>query len=444
MLSAPARKPRSTVIETADVVDLSHEARGVAHHEGKAVFIDDALPGERVEWSRRKRGKTFDEGKLERVLQASADRVEPRCAHYGVCGGCALQHLSAAKQIEFKQRQLLEALSRIGHVTADEILPPLQADVWNYRRRARLAARWVPKKGRVLVGFRERATPYIADIQRCEVLSPQVAAMILPLSDLLTKISIRDRVPQIEVAVAENGIAFVIRVLMPLNETDMLLLRAFGAEHGVHMYLQPGGYETIAPLEGQAQTLTYSLPQFNVELAFEPTDFVQINGELNREMVARAVELLQLSANDNVLDLFCGLGNFSLPLARHGGHVVGVEGEAGLVARARANAFRNGITNAEFFTTNLMDEKPIQDAWARRSYDKVLIDPPRAGAKEVLPLIAKSGAKRLVYISCHTGSLARDAGILANDYGFRLRAAGVMDMFPHTTHVESIAVFERG
>ncbi|MET0496905.1 MAG: 23S rRNA (uracil(1939)-C(5))-methyltransferase RlmD [Steroidobacteraceae bacterium] len=444
MLSAPVRKARPLVIAESQVVDLSHEARGVAHHEGKAVFIDDALPGERVEWSRRKRGKSFDEGKLERVLEASPDRVAPLCQHHGVCGGCSLQHLAPAKQIEFKQRQLIEALTRIGHVTPKQVLPSLQGNVWNYRRRARFAARWVPKKNKVVVGFRERATPYVADLQRCEVVSEPVAGLIVPLSALLTKLSIRDRVPQIEVAVAENAVALVIRVLQPLTDADMEHISAFGAEHGTQMYLQPGGYETIAPLDGEVLELTYSLPQFDVEIAFQPTDFVQINGDLNRQMVSRAVELLEPTGEDDVLDLFCGLGNFSLPLARHARRVVGVEGEAGLVARARANATRNGITNAEFFTTNLMDDKPLHDAWTTRRYDKVLIDPPRAGAREVLPLIAASGAKRLVYISCHTGSFARDAGILVHEHGFELRAAGVMDMFPHTTHVESMAVFVRG
>jgi 23S rRNA (uracil1939-C5)-methyltransferase len=431
------------VLVESTVEDLSHEARGVAHHEGKAVFIEDALPGERVEWSRRKRGKTFDEGKLERVLEASPDRVTPRCAHHGVCGGCALQHLAPVKQIEFKQRQLIEALTRIGHVAPGELLPPLQANVWNYRRRARLAAKWVAKKGRVVVGFRERATPYIADIQRCEVLSEPVDALVMPLSELLTGLSIRDRVPQVEVAVAENALALVIRVLLPLTDADMTRIREFGLKYQAQMYLQPGGYDTIAPIDGSPVELTYSLPEFGVQLAFQPNDFVQINDELNRRMVSRAVELLAPTSEDEVLDLFCGLGNFSLPLARHARRVTGVEGEASLVARARANAARNGLSNAEFFTTNLMDDKPLRDAWTTRRYDKVLIDPPRAGAKEVLPVIAASGARRLVYISCHTGSLARDAGILVNDYGFELHAAGVMDMFPHTTHVESMAVFER-
>jgi 23S rRNA (uracil1939-C5)-methyltransferase len=431
------------VLAESTVEDLSHEARGVAHHEGKAVFIEDALPGERVEWSRRKRGKTFDEGKLERVLEASPDRVTPRCAHHGVCGGCALQHLAPVKQIEFKQRQLIEALTRIGHVTPGELLPPLQANVWNYRRRARLAAKWVAKKQRVVVGFRERATPYIADIQRCEVLSEPVDALVMPLSELLTGLSIRDRVPQVEVAVAENALALVIRVLLPLTDADMTRIREFGLKYQAQMYLQPGGYDTIAPIDGSPVELTYSLPEFGVQLAFQPNDFVQINDELNRRMVSRAVELLAPTSEDEVLDLFCGLGNFSLPLARHARRVTGVEGEASLVARARANAARNGLANAEFFTTNLMDDKPLRDAWTARRYDKVLIDPPRAGAKEALPVIAASGARRLVYISCHTGSLARDAGTLVNDYGFELRAAGVMDMFPHTTHVESMAVFER-
>ena len=444
MLSSPARKPRPLVIAEARVEDLSHEARGVAHHEGKAVFIDDALPGELVEWSRRKRGKSFDEGKLERIIEGSPDRVTPRCAHHGICGGCALQHLAPVKQIEFKQRQLMEALTRIGHVSPAEVLPPLQANVWNYRRRARLAARWVPKKNKVVVGFRERATPYVADLQRCEVISEPVAGLIVPLSTLLTRLSIRDRVPQIEVAVAANAVALVIRVLQPLTDADMSHIREFGAQYGTRMYLQPGGYDTIAPIDGEGPELTYSLPEFDVDIAFQPTDFVQINDELNRQMVGRAVELLAPAVDEDVLDLFCGLGNFSLPLARRARHVVGVEGEAGLVARARSNATRNGIANAEFFTANLMDEKPLIDAWSKRRYDKVLIDPPRAGAREVLPLIAASGARRLVYISCHTGSLARDAGILVNEHGFELRAAGVMDMFPHTTHVESMAVFVRG
>jgi len=442
-LSARPRLSASSKLETALIEDLSHEGRGVAHHEGKAVFIDDALPGERVEWSRIKRGRNFDEGRLERVLEPSADRVTPRCAHFGVCGGCTLQHLSSERQIEFKQKQLLDSLARIGRVTPDEVLPPLQANVWNYRRRARLAARWVPKKGRVVVGFRERSTSYIADLQRCEVLTSPVDAMLPALSELLTSLSIRNRVPQIEVAVADNAVALVVRVLEPLTAADLQLLQEFERRHEAQIYLQPGGYETVAALSGEPQPLAYRLPQFEVELQFQPTDFVQVNRELNERMVAQALRLLELGKDDSVLDLFCGLGNFSLPLARNCGQVVAVEGEAGLVARARRNAERNGLGNAEFFTANLAAADLAQASWAKRRYDKVLLDPPRAGAQEVLPVVAACGARRVVYVSCHPGTLARDAGVLVHEHGFKLLAAGVMDMFPHTAHVESVAVFER-
>lgn len=438
------RPAREAKVATARIDDLSHEGRGVAHHEGKTVFIDDALPGELIEWTLRKRGRNFDEGVIARILEASLDRVTPRCAHFGSCGGCALQHLSAQRQIEFKQRQLMEALTRIGHVAPAEVLPALLAEPWNYRRRARLSARWVAKKNRVVVGFRERSAPLVADLQHCDVLTPPADNLLRPLSELLTGLSIRDRVPQIEVAVAEKGaIALLIRILLPLTTADRTLLEQFERDQQVQIYLQPGGNDTVVPLQGAAVPLTYRLPQFDVELHFEPADFVQINAAVNELMVARAVELLQPSSDDDVLDLFCGLGNFSLPLARRSRHVVGIEGETGLVARARRNAQRNGITNAEFFTANLAAEDVGQAAWATRRYTRVLLDPPRAGARETLPLIAKSGASRVVYISCHPGTLARDAGILVNEHGFELTAAGAMDMFPHTTHVESIAVFDR-
>jgi 23S rRNA (uracil1939-C5)-methyltransferase len=424
-----------------EIIDLAHDGRGVARVDGKTVFIDDALPGERVEWRRIKRGRNFDEGRLQRVLESAADRVEPRCAHFGVCGGCVLQHLAPARQLEFKQQQLHEALTRIGKVTPAATLPPLQGRVWNYRRRARLAARWVPKKERTLLGFRERSTSYIADVKRCEVLLPPVDSLIEPLSLLLTALSVRNRVPQIEVAIADNAVALVVRVLEELTAADRELLLQFAREHGVQMYVQPGGYETIAPLS-EVTPLEYRLPQFDVTVRFQPNDFVQVNGELNAKMVARAVELLAPAPGEQLLDLFCGLGNFSLPLARSGAQVVGLEGDAGLVARARANAVLNGIDNIEFVCGDLA--KPSADAaWARRPYDKVLLDPPRAGALEVLPIVARCGAKAVLYISCHPGSLARDAGILVHEHGFTLRAAGVMDMFPHTAHVESAALFTR-
>jgi len=441
-LNARARTRADRSIETAEIIDLAHDGRGVARVEGKTVFIDDALPGERVEWLRMKRSRNFDEGRLERVLVASADRVEPRCAHFGVCGGCVLQHLAPQRQLEFKQRQLYEALTRIGKVTPAEMLPPLHGGIWNYRRRARLAARWVPKKERTVLGFRERSTSFIADVKRCEVLLPPVDSLVEPLSLLLTALSVRNRVPQIEVAVADSAVALVVRILEELTPQDRELLLQFGREHSVQIYLQPGGYETIAPLT-DVTPLEYRLQQFDVTVRFQPNDFIQVNGELNTRMVARAVELLVPAAGERLLDLFCGLGNFSLPLARSGAHVVGVEGDAGLVARARANAGLNGIDNIEFICSDLAQPSAGDAPWARRAYDKVLLDPPRAGAQAVLPIVARCGAKQVLYISCHPGSLARDAGILVHEHGFALRAAGVMDMFPHTAHVESAAVFTR-
>jgi 23S rRNA (uracil1939-C5)-methyltransferase len=444
-LNARAAAKSARQVEVADITDLSHDGRGVARAAGKTVFIDDALPGERVEWVRLRRGRNFDEGRLERVLTRSADRVEPRCPHFGVCGGCALQHLSPAKQLEFKQQQLMEALTRIGRVTTDEILPPLQGGVWNYRRRARLAARWVPKKQRTVVGFRERSTPYIADLRSCDVLQPPVDKLIEPLSLLASGLSIRNRLPQIEVAVADNAIALVVRILDALTPADRTLFEEFGRDHGVQVFLQPGGYETLTPLVGEPAPLEYRLAAFDVTLRFRPTDFVQVNAELNAQMVQRAVDLLRPAAGESVLDLYCGLGNFSLPLARSGAHVVGVEGDASLIERARANAELNGLaTNSEFLAANLADESFADASWAKRSYDKVLLDPPRAGAKETLSTIARSGARTVLYVSCHPGSLARDAGILVHEHGYALKAAGVMDMFPHTAHVESAALFQRG
>jgi 23S rRNA (uracil1939-C5)-methyltransferase len=429
--------------QISQVDDLSQEGRGIAHHEGKAVFIDDALPGERVQWSLRKRTRNFDEGRLESVLEPAAERVVPRCRHFGICGGCVLQHLDSGAQIAFKERQLLEALARIGGVEPQSVLAPLRNEPWNYRRRARLGARWVSKKARAVVGFRERSAPYLADLERCEVLAASVSDLPGALGRLVSKLSIRERVPQIELAVAESATALVIRVLQPPTAADLELIAQFATEHNLQIHLQPGGYDSVKWVAGPVVPLSYRLPKFDVELHFAPTDFVQINTQLNEMMVERAVELLQPESEERVLDLFCGMGNFSLPLARHAAHVVGVEGDAGLIAAARANAARNALTNTEFCTADLMQPDAAQAPWARQPYHKVLLDPPRAGAREVLPLIAATPARRIVYVSCHPGTLARDAGILVKELGFQLRSAGVMDMFPHTAHVESMAVFER-
>ncbi len=371
-------KRLSVAPEEADIVDLSHEGHGVAKLDGKAVFVADALPGERVVLRRVKRHRNFDEAVLEQVLSPSSDRVPAECPHFGVCGGCALQHLAPASQLAFKQSQLLENLARLGGVEPATVLPPLLGPVWGYRRRARLGIKLVPRKGRVLVGFRERSAPYVADLHECRVLAAPAGALLDPLSALVASLSIAARIPQAEIAVVGGSCAIVLRVLDPPTETDLARLREFQSQQPVRFYLQPGGVETVRALDAGAPPLAYELPAFGVRLEFEPTDFIQVNGVLNEAMVGRAVELLDLAGNHAVLDLFCGLGNFSLPLATRAEQVVGVEGEVGLVARARRNAERNGLTNATFHAANLAEDSS-EAPWAVRAYDRALLDPPRAG-----------------------------------------------------------------
>jgi 23S rRNA (uracil1939-C5)-methyltransferase len=426
---------------SCDVTSLSHDGRGVAHRNGKTLFITGALPGERVSVRNLRRKRSYDEAEVDELITTSPDRVSPRCPHFGVCGGCSLQHLEPAAQLRMKQAHLLEELRRTGRVEPEKVMAPLSAPVWGYRRRARLGARFVARKGKVVVGFRERAAPLVADLKSCEVLSDPFGRLITALSELLTQLSIRARIPQIEVAAADNGTAMVLRVLDPPAESDLELLCAFGERHGVQVHLQAGAIESVRALS-DSSSLSYRLEEFDVEIQFRPTDFIQVNGALNRLMVAQAIALLEPSSQDVVLDLFCGLGNFTLPLARRAGHIVGVEGDAGLLERARMNARNNEIANVEFHAANL-EAIDTELPWARRSYDRVLLDPPRVGARGALALVAGSGARRVVYISCHPGSLARDAGTLVHELGFNLCAAGVMDMFPHTSHVESVAVFGR-
>ena len=430
--------------EEADVVGLTHEAEGVARIDGKTVFVAGALPGERVRMRRTHRHRKLDHAVTEEVLRASPDRVEPRCPHFGTCGGCALQHLSPAAQLGLKQAQLLEDLARLGSVEPASVLEPLIGPVWHYRRRARLGIRLVPRKGRVLVGFRERSASFVADLQECHVLVEPVGHLLVPLGRLVESLSIADRVPQAEVAVSDDVVALVLRVLALPNEADRARLAEFEAMHGVRLYLQPGGPLTVTPLrpEGAQEPLRYHLGAGDVTVEFEPTDFIQVNGALNRAMVERALEKLDPQPTDTVLDLFCGLGNFSLPAARRAGQVVGVEGDEALVGRARVNAQRNGVTNVAFHVANLFDDV-LGLPWTRHPYHRVLLDPPRAGAREILPVVAQKAVRRVVYISCHSGSLARDAGLLVREHGFRLSAAGIMDMFPHTTHVEAMAIFDR-
>ena len=429
--------------QVLEVVDLSHEGQGIAKMDGRAVFIDGALPGETVEVQLLQKRKGVQEARLVQVIAPSVERVEPKCLHYAMCGGCVQQHLDSSSQLAYKQSQLLENFARIAKVEVPQVLVPLQGDIWNYRRRARLGARWVPQKGRTLVGFRERNDNKLADIRSCQVLREPLSSLIDPLGQLLGRLTVRDKVPQVEAAVADNITALVIRILEDLSEDDFQLLHAFRREHNVQIYLQREGYDSITPLHPEsAIALNYQLPQMGLKFEFLPNDFIQVNADLNQRMISKALELLSLTKEDQVLDLFCGLGNFSLPIAQQVSAVLGIEGEVSLVERARHNARLNNLNNIEFMVANLFEEHK-DSPFAKRKFNKVLLDPPRAGAREILPVIAKCGVERIVYVSCHPGTLARDAGILVHEFGYSLKTAGVLDMFPHTAHVESIAVFER-
>jgi 23S rRNA (uracil1939-C5)-methyltransferase len=424
------------------IEDLDHDGRGVARRDGRAVFVAGALPGELVMLSRIARRADHEEGVLATIVEPSPDRVAPRCAHFGTCGGCALQHLAPAAQLAAKQRSLLDALARLGKVSPERVLAPLAGEPWGYRRRARLGAKQVRAKGRVLVGFRERKGRYIADLARCEVIEPRIGALLPELGALIAGLSIPHRIPQVELAASDDNLVLVLRHLLPLTGADHAALRAFGAAHGIEWWLQPGGEDSAAPLDPPGRPLRYALPAHGVEVEFRPTDFVQVNPEVNRRMVDQALALLGPVGGERVLDLFSGLGNFTLPLARAGAEVLGVEGDAGLVARARDNAARQGLA-ARFEVADLF--QPLDDyPWARRRYHAVLLDPPRAGAREVVARIGRFAPERIVYVSCHPGTLARDAGALVHEHGYRLEAAGAMDMFTHTAHVESMALFTRG
>ena len=434
------RKPVPAGEFSADIIDLAQDGRGVARISGKATFIADALPGETVRFTYLRTGRDADEGQTVAVEKASPERVQPQCAHFGVCGGCALQHLAPASQIAFKQKQLIDAFARIGKVQPDQIAPPVTGAVWHYRRRARLGVKHVPKKGGTLVGFRERESSFLAALDSCQVLDARVGLRLKAIAALVDQLGICAQLPQIELAAADH-VALVLRVLETPSPADLELLRQFAASEGVEIYLQSGGPQTIAPLTPPARVLDYSPDGSELSLRFQPTDFIQINGSISQQIVRRAIDWLAPQPGQRVLELFCGLGNFSAPLAKTGVELTAVEGEAGLVQRARDNAQRLGLDirfeHADLFT-------PMADAaWAQGHFDAVLLDPPRSGAKEILPLIAAKKPARIVYVSCHPGTLARDAGTLVHEHGYRLARAGVMDMFPHTTHVESMALFEK-
>ena len=433
---------------------LTHDGRGVARRDGKAVFVRGALPGERVIAQPTARHRHFDEASAIEVLEASPDRVTPRCAHFGQCSGCVLQHMDSGKQIEAKQRVLLENLERIGHVTPKSVLPALTDAQWGYRRKGRLSVRHVPKKERTLVGFRQDDPRFVADIQHCETVVPVIGTKIGAIGAMIDMLTGKDDIAQIEFIVGDrigddrgtrdgNGqAALVFRNLQPLSNSDCAILIAFAQANDFAVLLQPGGAESVQALWPESIALAFALPEYDVTLAFQPLDFIQVNAGMNAKMIARTLELLDLKPGQRILDLFCGLGNFTLPIARRVAQVVGVEGEAGLIARARANAERNGIVNARFYTANLASPLAYEP-WINEHFDALLLDPPRSGAEALLPQLPLKKIDRIVYVSCHPGSLARDAGFLVRDRGYKLRAAGVMDMFPHTAHVESIALFER-
>ncbi len=437
-----ANRSAAAVQEEAQVAGLTHEGEGVVH-AGKTAFIAGALPGERIRFRRTRRHRQHDDGALLEVLEAAPERTAPRCPHFGVCGGCVLQHLAPAAQLLAKESELRGTLTRVARVAPERWLDPLTGPHWGYRRRARLGAKFVRRKETVVVGFRERAAPYVAQLRSCEVLAPQAAALIAPLATLLTALSIRERVPQIEVAVGDDATALVLRVLAPPTQADEARLADFAEAQRVQLYLQPAGPRSVRPLAAAAGPLHYRLARFDIELQFGPTDFIQVNGAVNESLVQRVAELLEPGPASRVLDLYCGLGNFSLPLARLAAHVTGVEGDAALVERARSNARLNRSGNTEFHAADLGIEPGPAAPWLRGQYTDVLLDPPRTGARNVLSALAHLAPQRLLYVSCHPGSLARDVGVLVHEHGFTLAAAGVVDMFPHTAHVESIALLRR-
>jgi len=436
----------------ADVAieSLDQEGRGVAHVAGKVMFVEGALPGERVDVVTLKERPSYSLARAQVVRKPNASRVTPRCPHFGVCGGCTLQHADPALQIAAKQRALEDALARIGRVRPDVMLPPIAGPAWGYRYRARLSVRHVAKKGGVLVGFHERKSSFVADMTECHVVPAKLSALLPRLRALIAGLSVRDRLPQIEVAIGEHGdalvYALVLRILEPLSASDEALLDAFAAEHGVEFWLQSGGPATVVPMRSDATPLAYTLPEFNVTMPFAPTEFTQVNYAVNRALVRRAMSLLRPQLGERVADFFCGLGNFTLPIARLGAFAIGVEGSAALVRRAEENAAHNGLAErTQFLAGNLFgDVAPILGKMG--GIDAALVDPPREGAIELVKALSErassEGLRAIVYVSCAPGTLARDASVLVHERGYRLAAAGVVNMFPHTAHVESIALFE--
>ncbi len=424
------------------IESVSHDGKGVSHIDDSTVFIDGALEGEVIRFIYTSKRKNIIEGKVHEIIKASPLRVEPECPHFGICGGCSLQHLAADQQILLKQNILLNSLKHLGKTQAETILEPLTGPHWGYRRKARLGVRFVVKKDKMLVGFREKHSNFLAELETCKVLHPDVGLHLRDLADVLRSLSIYKQIPQIEVAYGDHQGAFIIRHLEPFTEDDKQQLKAYGKKMKLHLYLQAKGPDTITRLypEEGFMPLTYTLPDYHIENQFRPTDFTQVNMDINRKMIAQALELLAPENDDKILDLFCGLGNFTLPLARQSAHVTGVEGSSELVIRAKENALNNGIENADFYAADLFEDISTMQ-WAQQKYDRILLDPARSGAKEIIEYLPKFNAHTVLYISCNPSTLARDAEIMVHKHGYQLVKAGVMDMFPHTAHVESIALF---
>lgn len=431
------------------IESLDQEGRGVAHADGKVIFIEGALPGEVVTYNAYRKKPSFELAQVGQVLKSGFVRVAPQCRYFGVCGGCSLQHMDARAQVAAKQRILEDNLKHIGKVQAEWMLPAIYGEAWGYRHRARMSARYVIKKGAELVGFHEKRSSFVADMQSCEIMPSRISALIMPLRELIAGLSIRERVPQVEVSLGEDVDVLVLRILEPLSAGDETLLKVFADQHHVQFFLQPNGPETAyAFYPADAPELNYTLPEFNIVMPFHPTEFTQVNPAMNRVLVRRAMNLLDPQPGERIADLFCGLGNFTLPMARRGAQVVGYEGSMSMVRRAAENAARNGLSaNTQFIETNLFK---ADEAWmqAQGRFDKMLIDPPRDGAMTAVSALAgaeeaRPSPRRIVYVSCSPATLARDAGILVHAKGYHLKAAGVVNMFPHTAHVESIALFER-
>jgi len=432
------RLPKKPVI--AEIETLSHDGRGIARINGKTTFIDGALTGETVSFRYTNQKKRFDEGRTIELLAQSAERVEPKCQHFGSCGGCSLMHMAAETQLSLKQNTLQNHLTHFGGLEPESWLEPLTGPLLGYRRKARLGVRYVAKKNQLVLGFRKKGSSQLTDISLCQVLDPRIGLRIAELKQFLSGLDAKSCISHIQVALDDEHCALVFRHLDVVSEADKQALIGFGQQHDIWIYLQPGSVDTAYVVWPEAAQLSYQ-PEPGLNLQFAPDDFTQVNAEINKSMIQRALTLLDVQAGDRVLDLFCGLGNFTLPLAKRVTEVVGVEGDAALVQHGKDNAALNKINNAVFEQADLTQTALKDYPWAAKGFNKILLDPPRTGAFEVLHQLADLGAERLLYVSCDPATLARDAGELVNKHGYKLLSTGVMDMFPHTTHVESIALF---